>query len=213
MNKMCRTTNQTGRSMIEVLGVLAIIGVLSVGGIAGYSKAMTKYRINKTIDQITQISQNVRMLYGRQRQKNYRNLNTRILYKANLAPKEMFGSGYSMTNAWGREFDIIGLGDFFEIGTVISSEEACIELVTQDWGSSNTTGLMAIMAVNEGLLSNEEVVDRLLSSTMKGKCTGIADDYFAMACSGGSVVSVPMPVDVAVEVCEKGENAIMFLFQ
>ena len=63
MNKMCRTNTQSGRSMIEMLGVLAIIGVLSVGGIAGYSKAMTKYRINKTIDQITQISQNVRMLY------------------------------------------------------------------------------------------------------------------------------------------------------
>ena len=45
-------TNQKGRSMIEMLGVLAIIGVLSVGGIAGYSKAMMKYRINKTIEQI-----------------------------------------------------------------------------------------------------------------------------------------------------------------
>lgn len=31
---------EKGRSMIEMLGVLAIIGVLSVGGIAGYSKAM-----------------------------------------------------------------------------------------------------------------------------------------------------------------------------
>ncbi|MBR3501778.1 MAG: prepilin-type N-terminal cleavage/methylation domain-containing protein, partial [Alphaproteobacteria bacterium] len=40
---------QSGRSMIEMLGVLAIIGVLSVGGIAGYSKAMQKYRINKSI--------------------------------------------------------------------------------------------------------------------------------------------------------------------
>ena len=40
-----------GRSMIEMLGVLAIIGVLSVGGIAGYSKAMTKYKVNKTIDE------------------------------------------------------------------------------------------------------------------------------------------------------------------
>ena len=34
---------QSGRSMIEMLGVLAIIGVLSVGGISGYSKAMAKY--------------------------------------------------------------------------------------------------------------------------------------------------------------------------
>ena len=44
---------QSGRSMIEMLGVLAIIGVLSVGGIAGYSKAMMKYRVNKTIEQIS----------------------------------------------------------------------------------------------------------------------------------------------------------------
>ena len=33
-----RGVNSFGRSMIEMLGVLAIIGVLSVGGIAGYSK-------------------------------------------------------------------------------------------------------------------------------------------------------------------------------
>ena len=31
--------NESGRSMVEMLGVLAIIGVLSVGGIAGYTTA------------------------------------------------------------------------------------------------------------------------------------------------------------------------------
>ena len=41
---------EKGRSMIEMLGVLAIIGVLSVGGIAGYSKAMEQFKINKIID-------------------------------------------------------------------------------------------------------------------------------------------------------------------
>ncbi len=40
---------QRGRSMIEMLGVLAIIGVLSVGGVAGYSKAMMKWKINKAV--------------------------------------------------------------------------------------------------------------------------------------------------------------------
>ena len=43
--------NQKGRSMIEMLGVLAIIGVLSVGGIAGYSKAMEKWKMNKAIEE------------------------------------------------------------------------------------------------------------------------------------------------------------------
>ena len=42
---------QSGRSIIEMLGVLAIIGVLSIGGIAGYSKAMEKWKINKTIEE------------------------------------------------------------------------------------------------------------------------------------------------------------------
>ena len=45
------TFSQSGRSMIEMLGVLAIIGVLSVGGIAGYSKAMEMYKINKIIEE------------------------------------------------------------------------------------------------------------------------------------------------------------------
>ncbi len=40
---------EKGRSMIEMLGVLAIIAVLSVGGIAGYSKAMEKFKVNKLI--------------------------------------------------------------------------------------------------------------------------------------------------------------------
>ena len=44
-----------GRSMVEMLGVLAIIGVLSVGAIAGYSKAMNKYKINKTIETANQL--------------------------------------------------------------------------------------------------------------------------------------------------------------
>ena len=58
--------NETGRSMIEMLGVLAIIGVLSVGGIAGYSKAMQKYRINKTIEQFSLISGNIQSFFASQ---------------------------------------------------------------------------------------------------------------------------------------------------
>ena len=42
---------QCGRSMIEMLGVLAIVGVLSVGGIQGYSKAMEKIKVNKTLSE------------------------------------------------------------------------------------------------------------------------------------------------------------------
>ncbi len=42
-------TTEGGRSMVEMLGVLAIIGVLSVGGIAGYTMAMNKHRANEIL--------------------------------------------------------------------------------------------------------------------------------------------------------------------
>ena len=47
--------NELGRSMVEMLGVLAIIGVLSVGALAGYSKAMMKYKLNKHAEQISEL--------------------------------------------------------------------------------------------------------------------------------------------------------------
>ncbi len=42
--------SESGRSMVEMLGVLAIIGVLSVGGIAGYSLSMRRHRANQVVD-------------------------------------------------------------------------------------------------------------------------------------------------------------------
>ena len=54
MLRRCAPRNDiysVGRSMIEMLGVLAIVGVLSVGGIAGYSKAMQKFKLNKALDE------------------------------------------------------------------------------------------------------------------------------------------------------------------
>ena len=41
---------ESGRSMVEMLGVLAIIGVLSVGGIAGYTTAMNKHKANQILN-------------------------------------------------------------------------------------------------------------------------------------------------------------------
>ena len=42
--------NENGRSMVEMLGVLAIIGVLSVGGIAGYTTAMRSHKANEIVN-------------------------------------------------------------------------------------------------------------------------------------------------------------------
>jgi len=79
--------NQSGRSMIEMLGVLAIVGVLSVVGIAGYMKAMDKYKSDKVSDQISTIQHNLQEFYNKQQ--NYEGIDTANAVKLGIFPDEM----------------------------------------------------------------------------------------------------------------------------
>ena len=45
---------EQGRSMVEMLGVLAVVGVLSVGSIAGYTYAMNKHYANELLNGASQ---------------------------------------------------------------------------------------------------------------------------------------------------------------
>ncbi|MBQ8870484.1 MAG: hypothetical protein IJ019_03815, partial [Alphaproteobacteria bacterium] len=78
---------ETGRSMVEMLGVLAIIGVLSVGGIAGYSKAMFKYKLNKQTEQIGSILDYIIINQEHLKTANYQLLGT--LKKLNIVSEDM----------------------------------------------------------------------------------------------------------------------------
>ena len=80
---------ECGRSMVEMLGVLAIIGVLSVGAIAGYSKAMMKYKLNKFSESYN-ILLNYALQYTPQLETNgVQTQYNEILYKLNLIPDGM----------------------------------------------------------------------------------------------------------------------------
>ena len=146
--------NENGRSMIEMLGVLAIIGVLSVGGIAGYSKAMMRYRVNKTIDQITYMAGNIHTFFAPQ--KNYRGLNEiewvgcsnfTVMKKAKLVPDEMWEEDKDYPQSiFGSN---VGIDEYcsddvcygFTIILNNIPEEACIEIVTHDWQPLNLFAL------------------------------------------------------------------------
>ena len=54
---------QNGRSMIEMLGVLSIIGILTVGGFSLVSKAVTENKINNVIDEISALAQHTRVVF------------------------------------------------------------------------------------------------------------------------------------------------------
>lgn len=137
---------QSGRSMVEMLGVLAIIGVLSVGGIAGYSKAMTKFKINKSMDQISMLVANIRTLYSGQR--NYSGLDNKNAILFGIIPNEMGNSGSVITNAFAGDVEIktaavgTNAAGAFTIKYKGLGQEACVTMATADWGSGSSSGLV-----------------------------------------------------------------------
>lgn len=157
--------NQTGRSMVEMLGVLAIIGVLSVGGIAGYSKAMTKFKINKTMDQVSMLVANIRTLYSGQR--DYTGLTSTKAINFGIIPNEMYSSSSAIVNAFSGEVDILAAGATITAGvgatTTLNkafglvykglSQEACVAIATADWGTGAASGLMGMAVDGTGALT------------------------------------------------------------
>ena len=185
-------TNESGRSMIEMLGVLAIIGVLSVGGLAGYAKAMSKYRTNKSIEQITQIVASTRNLFSGH--KDYsalgignsgsktcslEQMNLALISKGHLVPEEMMvkgkdNNGQEAVTALENPFAgdvIMSCGSkrdedqkAFTIVFKNVPNEACIELATQDWGSGTSAGLVAVCV-------NGNIANAKIGSNETTECT------------------------------------------
>ena len=103
-----KKSSQLGRSMIEMLGVLAIIGVLSIGSIAGYTKAMEKYNINKLKDQFAVIMTNLTTLLANG-QNSSQLANLAVIDALHILPQEM-GSSYNCRHALGGICYISGSG-------------------------------------------------------------------------------------------------------
>lgn len=105
-------SNQFGRSMIEMLGVLAIVGVLSVGGITAYSKAMMTIKINKLTDEWTMflnelpIYEKDLIKIGLKKEEKYINLTNSLSKITNLIPYHWQISAYYIYDSLGNNFQL-----------------------------------------------------------------------------------------------------------
>jgi type II secretory pathway pseudopilin PulG len=94
--------SENGRSMVEMLGVLAIIGVLSVGAIAGYSKAMMKYKLNQHAQAVNMLINNILQLKGQlQYEPNKTTYYHTLLHKMNLLPDGIiYDKNSNLRDSW-----------------------------------------------------------------------------------------------------------------
>ena len=112
---------EKGRSMVEMLGVLAVIGVLSVGGIMGYKYGMMKYRVNETINELNIMANT----YGVQMQQ---------MAEEQTLPSE--GELLSEENAvtrMGYGYEVLGFDNHFEIALFNVPNPECEQLQKTGW--------------------------------------------------------------------------------
>ena len=125
-----------GRSMVEMLGVLAIIGVLSVGAISGYSKAMLKYKLNKQAEAMNLLLNNAMQLRPPMPDEG-NTFYSELLSKLNLLPdgivlhpsdttylRDMFNNGIWFYAQYPKSY---GLGYRFDTGG--DRKEICRNLI------------------------------------------------------------------------------------
>lgn len=86
---------ESGRSMIEMLGVLAIMGVITVGAIGMISYAMSSQKRTAVNDEVAQIVTGVRQLLGEY--DDFSNINNATIFGAiGMSSKNPYGGNYSL---------------------------------------------------------------------------------------------------------------------
>lgn len=136
--------NEKGRSMIEMLGVLAVIGVLTVGGMNIIGRARQMHETGQLISEVSKVAMTSKKMaceydteYG-----SY----TMYLYKSEAYSDELeYDKG---SNKFIGPMDaMIGItGDMstFEVSVSDLTEDACIQLASNDWGRKGTNGFLGV---------------------------------------------------------------------
>lgn len=117
-----------GRSMIEMLGVLAIMGVITVGAIGMISTAMRTQKRTTINDEVVQMVTQVRTLLGEY--DDYSHINNATIFGAiGMSNKNPYGGVYelSVDPANSRQFIVYITG---------LSKSDCEYFITKAWSDS-----------------------------------------------------------------------------
>lgn len=153
-----KNTNEKGSSLIEVLGVLAIIGVMSAGVFTGIAAVQSKIRIARAFSEAKNSIKTIRQTFSSFRPEN---ISASILSTLGILP-DLDAEGYGV-NVLGQKMTIqfSGTGSGQYSSDFSTSEQTfrliykdvdiktCIGLLSADWGSDPSSGLAQIIVGDE----------------------------------------------------------------
>lgn len=190
-------TDEHGRSMMEMFGVLVVMGLISVGGMAGFTKMQRQARTNETVMQIKTMASKLSALGAKT--SSYSGLTQDSLKKLGIAPSE------DMQNPFGGEIlvrpsKLLNTGNDEQAFVIVYTglpQDVCIQLAGFDWTDVRSTNLLGV-AVASG---SEFVGDTQAISAIYQNCTGAANTQYAAGCVGSSSHPVPIDFNTAAAAC------------
>ena len=123
--------HESGRSMIEMVGVLAVMGLITAAAFILITSAMRSQKLSRADDDVAALAAGVRLLYNNNT--NFTGLSDTaldVLGFDNAKVTTPYGGGYSLGVGTEREQD-----DRFYISMTTDSDSTCAALANRTWGS------------------------------------------------------------------------------
>lgn len=151
---MNNKNNEYGRTMVEMLGVLAIIGVLSVGGLFGFSRGMYLYRLSKTVELVANAIRDF-SLFEKQDARGYPTstremaenaLKTGLMSECDVQSSMIAGENYGVCRVplgeiypkfvVTRQNDVYYYTYMMFVTFLKAPHQSCVDFLSRNWGRS-----------------------------------------------------------------------------
>lgn len=134
MNHQSIKHSESGRTMLEMLGVLGIMGIIMYGAIAGINYGMSTYKINQTYNEVQEAIQGIQDLYSWGR--DYPTAQPDLTGK--MCENDIFTNcdGGEPKNPFGGDITVFSkdAGKTFVVTYKSIDDASCNRLNEMDWG-------------------------------------------------------------------------------
>ncbi|MCP4393254.1 MAG: hypothetical protein GY804_03150 [Alphaproteobacteria bacterium] len=140
--------------MLEMLSVLAIVGVISLGAITGYSNAIAKHKANQAVDEIRTAITKIKDLYADKN--NFNGINTTLLLNAGVLPENAKNT-YNLNINIGSEMS----SSIFSLKYNIPDVSVCKKILSANWIFNDKIRIYASRAPGGTSISSQPTIDEL----------------------------------------------------
>lgn len=149
---MILKSNEKGATLVEVLGVMAVLGAIAVGLFAGIARVQKQIKITQAHEQVTRIVKRMRTQFASfhltDSQITAENLEKAGIYDSGDVGEDgavnVFGTSINIENA------VVDGYPVFRLNYNAIPSNVCEDLIMSDWGDDPSSGLRTIYAAPNG---------------------------------------------------------------